>query len=69
MAHPISESPGPREGIRVPWSRSGRPLPRRILQPLQTFLETEAASGLLLLGAAAVALVWANSPWRDSYED
>ena len=27
----------------------------------------EAASGLLLIAATAVALVWANSAWRDSY--
>jgi NhaA family Na+:H+ antiporter len=52
----------------MPWARSERSLPRRILQPLQTFLETEAASGSLLLIAAMAALVWANSPWRDTYE-
>ncbi|MFA5608231.1 MAG: Na+/H+ antiporter NhaA [Leucobacter sp.] len=31
------------------------------------FLRTEAAGGALLLVAAAVALIWANSPWADSY--
>ncbi|MGA9525818.1 MAG: Na+/H+ antiporter NhaA [Myxococcaceae bacterium] len=35
--------------------------------PLQRFLHIEAASGILLLIAAAVALAWANSPWADSY--
>ncbi len=35
--------------------------------PLKRFLHIEAASGILLLVAAAVALVWANSPWSDSY--
>ncbi|MFH5823558.1 Na+/H+ antiporter NhaA [Georgenia sp. AZ-5] len=30
-------------------------------------LQDERFSGLLLLVAAVVALVWANSPWRDSY--
>lgn len=39
----------------------------RTLSPLQDFLGTEAASGLLLVGAAAIALLWANSPIRDSY--
>ncbi len=29
----------------------------------------EAASGLLLVASTAVALVWANSAWRDSYAD
>ncbi|MDQ4096122.1 MAG: Na+/H+ antiporter NhaA, partial [Actinomycetota bacterium] len=32
------------------------------------FLATEASGGLLLLGATIVALVWANSPWRDAYD-
>src|SRR5581483_4065964 len=42
---------------------------RRVIRPLQSFLETEVASGLLLLLALAVALVWANSPLRGAYED
>lgn len=36
-------------------------------RPLERFLHIEAASGILLLVAAAVALAWANSPWADSY--
>ncbi|MBL0940989.1 MAG: Na+/H+ antiporter NhaA [Gemmatimonadaceae bacterium] len=28
---------------------------------------TQALSGLLLLGCAVVALLWANSPWREQY--
>ncbi len=31
------------------------------------FLAQEAASGVLLLVATAVALIWANSAWSDSY--
>jgi len=57
------------EELRLPWSRSDRPIPRRVIRPLQSFLETEVASGLLLLLALAVALVWANSPLRGAYED
>jgi Na+:H+ antiporter, NhaA family len=34
---------------------------------LDLFFHTEAASGILLLAAAAVALAWANSPWAASY--
>ena len=30
-------------------------------------LRAETTGGLLLLAAAVVALVWANSPWQDSY--
>jgi NhaA family Na+:H+ antiporter len=40
----------------------------RAAQPLVRFLQIEAAGGVLLLVATAVALVWANSPWRASYE-
>lgn len=36
-------------------------------RPLERFLRIEAASGILLLIAAAVALLWANSPWAESY--
>ncbi|HEX2850405.1 MAG TPA: Na+/H+ antiporter NhaA [Acidimicrobiales bacterium] len=32
------------------------------------FIETEASSGLVLVGATVVALVWANSPWHHLYE-
>lgn len=32
------------------------------------FCDVEAASGLVLLVAAALALVWANSPWANLYE-
>jgi NhaA family Na+:H+ antiporter len=42
---------------------------RRLLQPLQSFLEAEASSAVLLLSAAVLAIAWANSPWSDSYED
>ncbi len=40
---------------------------RGLARPVERFLAIEAASGILLLLAAAVALVWANSPWRDAY--
>lgn len=38
-------------------------------RPLEHFLRIEAASGILLLIAAAMALLWANSPWGDSYQN
>ena len=56
------------DGLRAPWSRSTRTLPRRVLQPLQTFLAEEASSGLLLLAATLVALAWVNSPWGETYQ-
>lgn len=36
-------------------------------KPVERFVHIEAASGILLLLAAAAALGWANSPWQDSY--
>lgn len=41
---------------------------RRALRPLRDFLHTESAGGALLVAAAVVALVWANSPWRHGYD-
>ncbi len=43
-------------------------MPRTVVRPLQRFLATEAAGGIALLIAAAVALAWANSPVSDTYE-
>lgn len=46
---------------------SDRPIARYVVQPVARFLEVEAAGGILLLAATAVALVWANSPWSGGY--
>jgi NhaA family Na+:H+ antiporter len=42
-------------------------LAERALATLERFLHVEAASGIALLGAAAIALIWANSPFAHSY--
>ena len=42
-------------------------LARWAKRPLEQFLLIEAASGIVLLIAAGVALVWANSRWADDY--
>lgn len=39
-----------------------------VRRPIERFLHVQAASGIVLLAAAAVALIWANSPWHESYE-
>jgi NhaA family Na+:H+ antiporter len=39
----------------------------RVLRPFQEFAQAESAGGILLLVCTAIALVWANSPWSDSY--
>lgn len=41
---------------------------RQFVRPFQEFVETEASSGILLLAVTVIALLWANSPWSDSYE-
>ena len=53
--------------LRDPWSESDRYVPRTVVQPLQRVLRHEAAGGVVMLVAAAVAIVWANSPWSASY--
>ena len=52
-------------GLRVPWARSDRPVPRRVVRPLQEFLQASTSGGILLVAAAVVALVWANSGAAD----
>lgn len=47
--------------------RPARRLAERALAPVEKFLAIEAASGILLLASAVIALLWANSPWQDSY--
>ncbi len=42
---------------------------RVVLSPFRDFLHTEAAGGVVLVLATIVALIWANSPWKESYFD
>ena len=41
----------------------------RILAPFREFASTSASGGVLLMGAAAVALIWANSPFSATYAE
>jgi len=43
------------------------PPPLRLPAPLREYLRNEAAGGVVLMVAAALALGWANSPWRAAY--
>lgn len=52
----------------VSWASSERFVPRTFVRPFVRFTRIEAASGIVLLAAAAMSLVWANSPWSDSYQ-
>ncbi|MEZ4670149.1 MAG: Na+/H+ antiporter NhaA [Anaerolineae bacterium] len=38
-----------------------------IISGFQEFFRAEASGGILLLISTALALIWANSPWGDSY--
>ena len=40
---------------------------RALVLPIQEFIHIQGISSVVLLGAAIVALIWANSPWHDSY--
>jgi NhaA family Na+:H+ antiporter len=42
--------------------------PLRLPAPLREYLREEAAGGVVLMAAAALALGWANSPWRAAYD-
>ncbi|WP_084505786.1 Na+/H+ antiporter NhaA [Nocardia harenae] len=54
-------SPPPRRSL---FSRGSWPEARRIA----TILRTETAGGVLLIIAAMIGLVWANTPWAHGYE-
>lgn len=41
----------------------------KLLSPFQKFVKIESFSGILLVAATVIALVWANSPWAASYSD
>lgn len=51
------------------WLGTDRLLARGLARPVARFLSIEAASGVLLLVATVIALVWANSPWKGSYSE
>ena len=65
MAHRERPDSRPPPGSWLPALRVLRGLRR----PVDAFLAIEAASGLLLMLAAAIALAWANSDWSASYTE
>ena len=44
-----------------------KPLGVQVRLLFQQFTRLQASGGILLLAAAALALIWANSPWSESY--
>lgn len=49
------------------WVESDRFVPRAFVQPVLAFMRLEASGGILMLAAAVIAVVWANSPAADTY--
>jgi NhaA family Na+:H+ antiporter len=53
--------------------RNENPAPQvpiqQVVEPFQEFVHAESSGGILLLAATAVALIWANSPWADTYHE
>ncbi len=61
---PMDDEPG-----HETWLNSDRKIPTRFVRPLVKFTQIEASGGIVLLVAAVVALVWANAPFGESYEE
>ena len=59
----------PLEPSPLTWIGTDRRLARRVGRPVRRFIRIEAAGGMVLLLATIAALVWANSPWSESYHD
>lgn len=63
------DMPDGQEVVPHTWSESDRFLPKVFVRPAQRFAHVEASSAIVMLGAAAVALIWANSAWSSAYRD
>jgi NhaA family Na+:H+ antiporter len=62
MGHPDPE-PRSRRSLDLLFARGSWPETHRIIG----ILHKETVGGAILLAAAAIALIWANSPWASSY--
>ncbi len=57
----MAESPATPFTGRTAWARN-------LAAPVRDFLSTETGGAVVLLARPWLALLWANSPWSDSYE-
>ena len=55
------------DSVHDTWLDSDTLVPTRFLRPVVKFTRIEAAGGIVLLIAALIAVLWANSPWYESY--
>jgi Na+/H+ antiporter NhaA len=56
-----ADAQAPAYAGRTAWARN-------LAAPVRDFLSAETGSAIVVLAAAIVALLWANSPWSHSYE-
>ena len=54
---------------RPTFASSDNSLAKFVARPVLRFVDREVAGGVLLLVATAIALIWVNSGWDDSYQD
>ena len=55
------------EPVHSTWLHSDQYIPAHFMRPARRFMQVEAAGGVVLLIAAVVAVIWANSPGGASY--
>jgi Na+/H+ antiporter NhaA len=60
-AEPVAATQTPAQSGKTAWARN-------LAAPVRDFLATETGGAAVLVAGAAIALVWANSPLRHSYE-
>lgn len=60
--------PAETERVYETWIHSDQRIPRGFVRPIMRFTQIEASSGSLLLIAAVVALMWANAPFGETYD-
>lgn len=50
-------------------SSQDQPLIESVVKPFEAFIHEESSGGALLLAATLLAMIWANSPWANSYTE
>jgi Na+/H+ antiporter NhaA len=60
MSATTETAEAPTYGGRTAWARN-------LAAPVRSFLSTETGGAFVMLGAAILALLWANSPWWHTY--
>ena len=49
--------------------KTGKIRIEKIILPMQEFIKTESSSSIILILFMLAALIWANSPWKSTYEN